>query len=42
MDFKVLMNTKEYDFLRTNDRLGDRIMLLGLGGSSLEMKHLVE
>lgn len=33
MDFKVLMNTKEYDFLRTNDRLGDRIMLLGLGGS---------
>ena len=33
MDFKVLMNTKEYDFLRTNDRRGDRIMLLGLGGS---------
>ena len=33
MDFKALMNTSEYDFLRTNERLGDRIMLLGLGGS---------
>ena len=33
MDFRALMNTKEYDFLRTNERLGDRIMLLGLGGS---------
>lgn len=33
MDFKALMNTSEYDFLRTNKRLGDRIMLLGLGGS---------
>ena len=33
MDFKALMNTTEYDFLRTNKRLGDRIMLLGLGGS---------
>ena len=33
MDFKKLMNTSEYDFLRTNERLGDRIMLLGLGGS---------
>ena len=33
MDFKALMNTAEYDFLRTNERLGDRIMLLGLGGS---------
>lgn len=33
MDFKTLMNTSEYDFLRTNERLGDRIMLLGLGGS---------
>ncbi|MCR5356216.1 MAG: nucleotidyltransferase domain-containing protein [Lachnospiraceae bacterium] len=33
MDFKALMNTKEYDFLRTNERLGDRIMILGLGGS---------
>lgn len=33
MDFRALMNTTEYDFLRTNERLGDRIMLLGLGGS---------
>lgn len=33
MDFKALMNTTEYDFLRSNERLGVRIMLLGLGGS---------
>lgn len=33
MDFKELMNTTEYDSLRTNERLGNRIMLLGLGGS---------
>ena len=33
MDFKALLNTKEYDFIRTNKRLGNRIMLLGLGGS---------
>ncbi len=33
MDFRELMNTTEYDFLRTNERLGNRIMLLGLGGS---------
>lgn len=33
MDFKALMNTTEYDFLRSNKRLGVRIMLLGLGGS---------
>ena len=33
MNFKSLMNTSEYDFLRTNERLGNRIMLLGLGGS---------
>lgn len=33
MDFKEFMNTAGYDFLRTNKRLGDRIMLLGLGGS---------
>ena len=33
MDFKAFMNTEQYDFLRTNERLGDRIMLLGLGGS---------
>lgn len=32
-DFKNLINTSEYDFLRTNERLGKRIILLGLGGS---------
>lgn len=31
--FKTLMNSTEYNFLRTNERLGERIMLLGLGGS---------
>lgn len=33
MDFKAIMNSNEYDFLRTNERLGNRIILLGLGGS---------
>ena len=33
MDFKALMQTKTYDFLRTDPRLGDRIIVLGLGGS---------
>ncbi len=33
MDFIKLMNSEDYDFLRTNVRLGNRIMLLGLGGS---------
>lgn len=33
MDFQKLLDQKEYDFLRTNPRLGNRIMLLGLGGS---------
>ena len=32
-DFKELMHTKEYDFLRENKRLGKRIILLGIGGS---------
>ncbi len=32
-NFKQLLNTKEYEFLKTNPRLGNRIMLLGLGGS---------
>lgn len=32
-DFCSLMLSAQYDFLRTNPRLGDRIMLLGLGGS---------
>ena len=33
IDFKQLMNTSEYDFLRTEKRLGNRIILLGVGGS---------
>lgn len=33
MDFKALLQTTEYDFIRNNERLGDRIMLLGVGGS---------
>ena len=32
-DFRALLDTKEYEFLKTNPRLGGRIMLLGLGGS---------
>ncbi|MGL5437055.1 MAG: nucleotidyltransferase domain-containing protein [Lachnospiraceae bacterium] len=32
-NFKKLMNTREYDFLRDHERLGNRIILLGLGGS---------
>lgn len=33
INFKELLKTPEYEFLRTNPRLGNRIMLLGLGGS---------
>lgn len=33
MDFKSLLQTAEYDFIRSNRRLGDRIMLLGVSGS---------
>lgn len=33
MDFVKIMYTTEYDFLRTNPRLGKRIILMGLGGS---------
>ena len=33
MDFKKLVNSREYDFLRENPRLGSRVILLGLGGS---------
>lgn len=33
MNFKELLQTAEYDFIRNNERLGDRIMLLGIGGS---------
>ncbi len=33
MDFRELLETTEYDFIRNDVHLGDRIMLLGLGGS---------
>lgn len=33
MDFKALLQTTQYDFIRNNERLGERIMLLGVGGS---------
>ena len=33
MDFRALLDTPEYAFLRTNPRLGERIMLLGVSGS---------
>lgn len=33
MDLKALLETDEYAFLRTEPRLGDRILLLGLSGS---------
>lgn len=33
MDLKELINTKEYDFLRTNKHLENNIILIGLGGS---------
>lgn len=33
MDFREIMHSRKYDFLRTNERLGRRIILLGLGGS---------
>lgn len=33
MDFKSLLNTSQYSFIRTNPRLGSRIMLLGVSGS---------
>ena len=33
MNFSSVMNTSEYDFLRENPRLGERIMLLGVSGS---------
>lgn len=32
-DFKAILNTPEYDFLRNNPHLGKNIILLGLGGS---------
>lgn len=33
IDFKSMLNTPEYDFLKTNPHLGNNIILLGLGGS---------
>lgn len=33
MDFKALLQSEEYDFIRKNERLGERIMILGIGGS---------
>lgn len=33
MDFRKRMLSPEYDFLRDNERLGRRVILLGLGGS---------
>jgi predicted nucleotidyltransferase len=32
-DFKAILNTPEYEFLKTNEHLGKNIILLGLGGS---------
>lgn len=33
MDFREILQSKQYDFIRKHERLGDRIMLLGIGGS---------
>ena len=33
MNFKALLNTADYDFLRSNPHLGSRVMLLGISGS---------
>lgn len=33
MDWKGLLQKQEYDFLRTNPHLGNKILLLGVGGS---------
>lgn len=33
VDFKELLKTPQYDFLKTNTHLGNNIILLGLGGS---------
>ena len=33
MDFRQILNTEEYGFLRENPRLGNRVMLLGVSGS---------
>ena len=33
MDLKKLLERKEYEFIKTNERLGQNIILLGMGGS---------
>ena len=33
IDIKTIIQESEYDFLRTNENLGNNIILLGLGGS---------
>ena len=33
MDFKTILKSKEYNFLKTDEHLGKNIILLGLGGS---------
>ena len=37
--FQELLRSESYDFIRTNERLGERIMLLGLGGSHACLRH---
>ena len=32
-DYKKILNSPEYEFLKTNEHLGDNIILLALGGS---------
>lgn len=39
LDFKKIMMSQEYDFLRNNERLGKRIILMGLGGSHAYGTH---
>lgn len=33
MDFKEIIKSKDYDFLRENEHLGDKLILLNVGGS---------
>lgn len=33
MDFKYLLDTEEYDFIKTNEHLGKHVILLAMGGS---------
>lgn len=39
-EIKELVKTKDYDFLRTNEHLKGRIILLGLGGSYMHMEQI--